>query len=164
MTSTVAQNYEQLSFNGPELSQWRAQARTIIADQVATRQLTALESGATCLFDIATGTVYTLPSPVIGMQFEFATTVTITSGAAKIVTNLATEFIVGDLEQFIVGSATTSAVAANGTTHRSINGNGSTTGGVIGDRIRLLAISSTQWLVDGVQSCSGTLSTPFATS
>ena len=163
MASTTAQNYEQISYNGG-LSQQRGAARTIIGDAVATRTLTAKESGALCLFDRAAGVVYTLPTPVIGMQFEFATTVTITSNAAKVITSAATEFILGDLQMILVGAATTLAAAANGTTHRAVSSNGSTTGGVIGDRYRLTAISSTQWLIDGYVSGTGTLATPFATS
>lgn len=164
MPSTTRQNYEQLSYRGPSLSQWTAQAREVIGDAVATRTLTAKESGALCLFDRAAGVVYTLPTPVIGMTFEFATTVTITSNAAKIITNLSTEFILGVVDMLIVGSATTLAAAGNGTTHRAISSNGTTTGGVIGDRYRVTAISSTQWLVEGQLSGSGSLATPFATS
>lgn len=164
MTSTVDQNFEQLSFGGPELSQHRAAARKIISDGVATRILTAKESGALCCFDSAAGVVYTLPTPSIGMFFEFMTITTITSNAAKILTNLATEFLLGDLQMILVGAATTLAVAGNGTTHRAVSSNGSTTGGVIGDRYRVTAISSTQWVIDGVVSGTGALATPFATS
>jgi hypothetical protein len=164
MASTTRQNYEQVSYRSPSLAQFTAQAREIIGDAVATRTLTAKESGALCLFDRAAGVVYTLPAPVIGMVFEFATTVTITSNAAKVITSAATEFILGDLQMILVGAATTLAVAGNGSTHRAISSNGTTTGGVIGDRYRLTAISSTQWLVDGYVSGTGTLATPFATS
>lgn len=163
MASTTAQNFEQISYAGG-LSQQRGAARQIIGDAVATRTLLAKESGALCLFDRAAGVVYTLPPPVIGMQFEFATTVTITSNAAKVITSAATEFILGDLQMILVGAATTLAAAGNGTTHRAVSSNGSTTGGVIGDRYRLTAISSTQWLIDGYVSGTGTLATPFATS
>lgn len=163
MASTTAQNFEQVTYNGG-LSQQRGAARQIIGDAVATRTLLAKESGALCLFDRAAGVVYTLPTPVIGMQFEFATTVTITSNAAKVITSAATEFILGDLQIILVGADTTLAAAGNGTTHRAVSSNGSTTGGVIGDRYRLTAISSTQWLIDGYVSGTGTLATPFATS
>ena len=163
MASTTKQNYEQTTYGGG-LAQMIGAARQIIGDAVATRTLLADESGALCLFDRAAGVVYTLPAPVIGMQFEFATTVTITSNAAKVITSAATEFILGDVQIILVGAATTLAAAGNGSTHRAISSNGSTTGGVIGDRYRLTAISTTQWLVDGVISGTGTLATPFATS
>lgn len=163
MASTTAQNYEQLSYGGAA-SQVRGQHRQIIGDAVATRTLLQKESGALCLFDRAAGVVYTLPAPVIGMQFDFCSTVTITSNAAKIITNSASVFILGDVQMVIDAAATVLAAAGNGSTHVSISMNGTTTGGVIGTRLRLTAISSTQWVIDGKVSASGTLATPFATS
>jgi hypothetical protein len=165
MGSTVAQNFEQVSYAASGMSQQRGAARQIIGDAVATRQLAAKESGALCLFDRAAGVVYTLPTPVIGMQFEFQTTVTITSNAAKVITKtVASEFILGLVDVMIAAAATTLAAAFNGTTHVAISMNGTTTGGVIGDRFRLTAISTTQWVIDGVVSGSGTIATPAATS
>jgi hypothetical protein len=165
MGSTVAQNYEQVSYSGSKGSQNLGVHRQIIGDAVATRQLLAKESGALCLFDRAAGVVYTLPTPVIGMQFEFATTVTITSNAAKVITKtIASEFILGLVDILIATSATTLAAAFNGSTHVAISMNGTTTGGVIGDRFRVTAISSTQWVIDGVVSGSGSIATPAATS
>lgn len=163
MASTTKQNYEQVSYGGAA-SQHCGVHRQIIGDAVATRTLTAKESGALCLFDRAAGVVYTLPPPVIGMQFEFMTTVTITSNAAKVITDAATTFLLGVVDMLIAGSATTLAAAANGTTHVAISSNGTTTGGVIGDRFRVTAISSTQWVIDGQVSGSGSIATPFATS
>ena len=154
MASTTRQNYEQLSYRGPSGAMWTSRAQEIIGDAVATRTLVPKESGALCLMDRSTGVVYTLPSPVIGMTFEFATTVTIASGAAKIITNLATEFLLGDLQMCIAAAATTLFVAGNGTT----------TGGVQGDYYKITALSTTQWLVTGFISGSGALATPFATS
>lgn len=164
MPSTTLQNFEQLSFRGPELSQHSAQARVLIGDAVATRQLTAKESGALCLFDLAAGVTYTLPSPVIGMTFEFFTSVTITSGAAKMITNLATEFLLGAIGTMNNAATTAEAFAANGSSIRSVSGNGTTSGGIAGDRYRVTAISTTQWLIEGLLINSGTAVTPFATS
>ena len=131
----------------------------------ATRTLLAEESGATCLFDRAAGIVYTLPAPRVGMKFKFRTTVTITSNAAKVITNSASVFIIGAV---IAGSATVAdsgdMFTADGSTHVAISSNGSTTGGVIGDQYELECISSTIWLITGLISGSGTLATPFATS
>lgn len=164
MPSTTLQNFEQLSFRGPELSQHSAQARVLIGDAVATRQLTAKESGALCLFDLAAGVTYTLPSPSIGMTFEFFTSVTITSGAAKMITNLATEFLLGAIGTMNNAATTAEAFAANGSSIRSVSGNGTTSGGIAGDRYRVTAISTTQWLIEGLLINSGTAVTPFATS
>lgn len=165
MASTTAQNYEQITYQNSKGSQAIGLHRQIIGDAVATRQLLAKESGALCLFDRAAGVVYTLPTPVIGMQFEFQTTVTATSNAHKVITKtIASEFILGLVDILIAASATTLAAAFNGTTHVAISMNGTTTGGVIGDRFRLTAISSTQWVIDGVVSGSGSIATPAATS
>ena len=140
------------------------QYRQVIDAVGATRTLAPEESGALCMFDSAAGVVYTLPAPVVGMQFEFLTKTTITSNSAKVITDAATTFMVGGLATVNSGAATGQFFAANGTTHRSTNGNGTTTGGIIGDRIRCTAISSTVWAVDGVVNNTGTAATPFATS
>jgi hypothetical protein len=158
------QDYEQLSYGGPGLSMHRARAQQIISGVGATRTLTAKESGALCLFDRAAGVVYTLPAPVVGMEFEFATTVTITSNAAKVITNSASVFLLGVVNIILVAAATTLAAAFNGTTHVAISSNGTTTGGVIGDRFKVTALSSTQWAITGIVSGSGSLATPAATS
>jgi hypothetical protein len=164
MATTTRQNYEQLSENGPNLSQHSAQAKVLIGDAVATRTLTAKESGAMCQFDSAAGVVYTLPAPIPGMTFEFVTTVTITSNSAKVITNAAGVFILGAIATVNSGATTAQAFAANGTTIRSVNGNGTTTGGIIGDRYRLTALSATVWYCEGVVVNTGTAATPFATT
>lgn len=138
--------------------------RQVIDAVGATRTLAPEESGALCLFDSAAGVVFTLPAPVVGMQFEFLTKVTITSNSAKVITDAATTFMVGAAALLNNAATTGEAFSANGTTHRSINGNGTTTGGIIGDRIRVTAISSTLWAVDAVMVQSGVVATPFATS
>lgn len=140
------------------------QFRQVIDAVGATRTLTPDESGALCLFDAAAGVVYTLPPPQVGMWFEFATKVTITSNSAKVLTDAATTFMVGGAALINSGAATGQFFAANGTTHRSVNGNGTTTGGIIGDRVKVTAISSTLWQVEGVMNQTGTAATPFATS
>lgn len=164
MTSTVRQNYEQLGYNSVSGAQHSSQARVIIGDAVATRVLTGKESGALCLMDVASGVLYTLPTPVIGMTFEFAVTVSRTSGAHKVITNLATEFLVGAVGLLNNAATTGESFGADGTTIRALSSNGTTTGGIIGDRYRVTAISATQWFVEGLLIQSGTAATPFAVS
>lgn len=164
MGSTVKENFQQVGGIGP-LTQVIGQARQIIGDAVATRQLQDHESGALCLFDRAAGVTYTLPTPEIGMFFDFYTTVSRTSNAHKVVTKTpASEFLLGIINQVIATSATTLASQGDGSTHVAISMNGTTTGGVIGDQFRLTAISSTQWVASGIISGSGSLATPYATS
>lgn len=140
--------------------------REIISGEGATRQLLPEESGALCLFDRAAGIVYTLPTPVAGMNFEFLVTVAVTSNAHKVITKtIADEFMVGGI---IMGDVTVAQSGdyfeANGTSHVAISAAGSTTGGLLGERYVLTAISTTQWAIHGVCHGAGTLATPFATS
>lgn len=164
MASTTDQDFEQVSYGGPNLSQHRAAARKIIGGAVATRTLLAKESGSLCLFDVATGVTYTLPTPSIGMFFEFAATVAWTSGVYKFITAASTQFLVGSVSSLNNAAATGAAFLANGTTHRAVSMAGTTTGGFTGDKFRVTAISATQWLLEGVYSNSGTAATPIATS
>lgn len=156
---------EQIGWRGPTGSIQFGVHREVIQGVGATRTLLAKESGAKCLFDRAAGNVYTLPAPVEGMTFEFSTTVLVTSNAAKFITNSASVFLVGS----VMGGSLTVADSgdvfqADGTTHVAVSMNGSTTGGLVGGSIKVTAISSTQWLVEGDFVGSGTLATPFANS
>lgn len=165
--SNTLQNFEQVSYGGPELAMMRASAQQHISEGVTTRTLVPKEAGSLCLFDSAAGVVYTLP-PItasnIGMWFEFAVTTTITSNAAKIITDSATTFLLGAITTVNNAATTAENFAANGTTIRALSSNGTTTGGILGDRYRVQALSTTVWLVSGVLSNSGTAATPFATS
>lgn len=138
--------------------------RQVISGVGATRTLATNESGSLCLFDSAAGTVYTLPAPVLGMEFEFAVSVSVTSNAHKIITDAATTFLVGAVVEASIATASPAGFSANGTTIRALSANGTTTGGLIGETYKVTAISSTQWHIRGVTVGSGTLATPFATS
>src|ERR1700680_2828434 len=50
----------------------------------ATVAITAAQSGSTFLFDNAAGTIYTLPTPAVGLSYNFLTTVLQTSGADEV--------------------------------------------------------------------------------
>lgn len=139
--------------------------RQVIKGGVATRTLLASESGALCCLDRAAGVVYTLPAPVVGMEFEFIVTTSVTSNAHKVITNASTVFLVGGV---IMGDVTIAQSGdyfeANGTTHVAISANGSTTGGLLGEQYKVTCISATQWAIAGVTHGAGTLADPFATS
>ena len=136
----------------------------VTASGGATRALTAAESGSVNLLDAASGVVYTLPTPVLGMEFEFAVTVSVTSNAHKIITASASQFLLGAVLMGSIATASPAGFSANGTTIRALSANGTTTGGLIGERYKVTAISSTQWLITGLCIGSGTLATPFAAS
>jgi hypothetical protein len=142
-------------------------SRQIISGVGATRTLKASESGALCLLDRAAGVVYTLPaitSTNIGMSFEFQATVSVTSNAYKVITGAATQFLVGAVVASSLTAGAQDTFVANGTTHVAISAAGSTTGGLIGERYVVTAVSATQWVIHGVTQGSGTLADPFATS
>ena len=163
--AAVSSDLEALGYDGPSGCVALGLHREVINGVGATRTLLPSESGALCLFDRAAGNVYTLPAPIPGMQFEFSTTVLVTSNAAKVITSGAAIFIVGSV---MAGSLTVAdsgdVFQADGTTIVAISMNGSTTGGLIGGSFKLTAISSTQWVIEGDTVVSGTALTPFATS
>jgi hypothetical protein len=160
--ATIPSTLQRTSWGVPSIQQ--GAHRQIIDGVGATRTLAPEESGALCRFDVATGVVYTLPPPVVGMQFEFCVTVSVTSNAHKIITDAATTFIVGAVVMGSIATATVGGFSANGTTIRALSANGTTTGGLIGETYRVTCISATQWQINGVCIGSGTLATPFATS
>jgi hypothetical protein len=161
--SNTNQNYEQVSYGPPGLSMHRAQARQVIALQAA-RTLDVKESGALVLLDAAAGFTVTLPAPVAGAHYDFLVTTTVTSSNAKIITNAATTFLLGEVLTFTTATASPAGFAFNGTTHVACTMNGTTTGAIIGTRIRVEAISATVWAITGVVVGSGTITTPAATS
>lgn len=160
----ISANLERLDYGSSDGSIQTGAHRQIIQSVGATRTLLNGESGALCLFDSASGVVYTLPSaPLEGCQFEFATTVTITSNAAKVIT-AGSKFILGTLFGYTTDATEIDGFSADGSTHVAISSNGSTTGGVIGDRYTLVYNGSV-WLVEGNIFCgTSTPATPFATS
>ena len=138
--------------------------RTVISGQGAGPIiLTAAQSGALCLFDRAAGIIYTLPAPVVGLWFEFHTTVTITTNAAKVITNAGTVFLGGSYVEYDVDTSRATALrTGNGTTNIAISSNGSTTGGILGSRYRVDCVSATLWIVTGVMEATGAVATAFS--
>ena len=137
-----------------------------VATGGASITLLPTQIGSTCLFDAASGGTFTLPAPATipyGSWFEFVQTVTITSNSAKVITDASTTYLLGGMGAY--NPAGTGALyVANGSTIRSVNGNGTTTGGIAGARFRVSLINATQWFVEGFAFCTGTTATPFATS
>jgi len=158
---------EQLGGNPPDGTVAPGLHQEVIQSVGATRELRNDESGSLCLFDVATGVVFTLPAaPSVGTTFEFLVTVAVTSNAHKVITNvIASEFLLGGI---IMGDVTVATSGdyfeANGTDIVAISGEGSTTGGLLGERYVITAISATQWVIHGVCHGAGTLATPFGTS
>jgi len=134
-----------------------------LASSPATRTLSAAESGSTVLFDAVAGQVFTLPAPVIGLEFDFTVTASLTSNAYTVDTDAGTTFIVGSLQGAIEALATDETHFANGTTHIGISMNKTTTGGLVGGSFKMKCISATLWQITGNTSCTATPATPFTT-
>lgn len=136
--------------------------------------LTMAQSGALCLFNSATGYTFTLPAPTadtVGSWFEFACTATNTATVAKVITDAATTFLLGEVWLGVDNTTPAAnpgpkAYAFNGSTHRALNqgGTDTTTGGVIGSRFRVTLVTTTQWLVEGLLIGAGTIATPVSTT
>jgi hypothetical protein len=139
--------------------------QNVISGAGATRSLNENESGSIALFDRAAGIVYTLPTAKAGIYFDFIITTTITSNSAKVITSAGTELLIGGYTN--VDTDTSNAVAAftgNGSTHIAVTQNGTTTGGILGTKLRFTCLSSTRWMVEGIVQGNGTVATAFATS
>ena len=139
-----------------------ATIRSIIEDGAAV-VLTAAQCGALCVFDKVDGALFTLPTPVVGLWYDFLCDVASTSVGQKIITSAGTIFIQGTVPHLKTDNTFTYN-AANGTTHVSVNFDGTTKGGLPGTRVRLTCRSATKWMIEGLTLASGTVATPFATS
>jgi hypothetical protein len=98
----------------------------------------------------------------MGVSFTFLVQTAATTW--KVIT-AASQYLLGSA--LVIDTDTTDTVngfAANGTSIRSVNLNGTTTGGIAGSYVTFTALTATQWLVSGVVIGSGTIATPFATS
>jgi hypothetical protein len=159
----------QLGTNSPEGVVAPGYHREVIQSIGTTeRQLKPEESGSLILLDASDQITVRLPTPVAGMVFEFLTIISVTSSDThKIITKtIATEFFHGGID------SSSTAVAEGGDTFTAVAGdsfvaitsNGSTTGGLLGQKFTVTGMSSTEWAVSGLLCGTGTLATPFATS
>lgn len=141
------------------------QYMNVIDSSAATLTLTAAQTGSLVLLDRAAGTTVTLPAPVVGLNFSFAVSTSVTSNNHKVITDTGTTLILGGVTM-VEAADTNSGLAAlfNGTTHISILMNGSTTGGLIGTFFNVYCVTATQWAIEGIVAGSGTLATCASTS
>ena len=161
----LSSSLESLGNGNPDGCYATGQHRQVIQSVGATRTLLPGESGALCLFDRATGIVYTLPPAAEGMQFDFVYTVSRTSTNAYKIITASGDFLLGAYLAGDSAIATSGDVfTADGSTHVALTLDADTEGGLIGGRIRVTAISSTQWYIEGIVVGTGTMTTGFATS
>jgi hypothetical protein len=148
---------------GATLSEAGASLRPVIEDALAVT-LTAQQSGALIVLDKLDGVVVTLPAPQVGLFFDFVVDTASTSVGQKVITDAVTTFIKGTVLQMTAADAANVLDTANGSTHRAVTMNGTTTGGVVGSRFRLTCRSATIWEVEGLILASGSVATSFTTS
>lgn len=137
--------------------------KKVVSGLGATYTLSVDDTDSTVLFDRAAGIVVTLPTAVPGLVFEFKTPVSVTTNNYKVITGAATEFLTGSVRT-VKTDLTTLESIPNGTTHRAVTMNGTTTGGLIGTTLRFVCLSTTLWEVWGVAQSSGVIATPLTTS
>ena len=97
------------------------------------------------------------------MKFNFYASVSVTSNAHVVQTDAATTFIGGALSMGIAATDTNEFQVGDETSDVKISMNGSTTGGLEGTSIEVVALSSTVWIArNSTVLGSGALATPFA--
>lgn len=130
----------------------------------AAATLTEAQSGALLVFDAAAGYTITLPTGApIGTWFDVSVDTTVTSVVARLACPTG-EFFKGTILQGQPTTFTQTARTANGTSHLAWEGNGTTTGGIIGDNMQVVKDSLTTWRIRGLNTATGSTATPFKTS
>lgn len=132
--------------------------------KAAASTLTEADNGALLVFDAAAGYTITLPTgAAIGSWFNVTVDTTVTSVVARLACPTG-EFFKGTILQGQPTTFTQTARTANGTTHLAWEGNGTTTGGIIGDNMQVVKDSLTTWRIRGLNTATGSSATPFKTS
>ena len=124
--------------------------------------LTAAMSGSTMLFDVAGATAYALPAVAavdVGTTFRFWTTVTATGNHT--ITAAAADLLIGTASMAVT-AADFEVFHPNGSSHLVITQNGTTSGGVEGSFVEVVALSATRWGVQAMLNCTGVQITPFS--
>lgn len=119
-------------------------------------------SGTVLTVNRAAGTALTLPaSSGDGSTFEIVIGTTITSNTSTVKVANATDVMTGTA---LVGqdAADTAVLFETAATSDTITLNGSTTGGIKGDRIVLKDVTAGLWFVSVISSATGTEATPFS--
>tara|TARA_R100001594_G_C4010793_1_gene256911 strand:- start:288 stop:812 length:525 start_codon:yes stop_codon:yes gene_type:complete len=157
----------QTAGNGPtELAS--GHKNTVILSGGGTTTLTAADSGATCVFNVAAASNFTLPAPEKGMRFTFVNVITAT---ADHVIQAATNdhgFLGGMTYTQLTSTAADQCDSFSTATDGNndfITLNGTTSGGVAGSVVHVAAILDSSaakcWAVWGHQIATGVMVTPF---
>lgn len=146
-----------------------AQGRTffnsgVVNATAATLTVTnATHAGRTITLNRAAGVAVTLPAATgTGARFTFVNGTTITSASTTIKVPDANGTMSGTAWMASDNAADAAIAFEAGSTADTITMNGSTTGGLIGDRIDLIDIGTDKWCVQAFLQGTGTEATPFS--
>ncbi len=118
--------------------------------------------GSVVVLNRAAGQAVTLPAAVgSGSSFEFVIGTTITSNSTTIKVQNSIDVMTGVALNAQDAGDTAIAFETTGTSD-TITFNGTTTGGIKGDRVYLKDIASGLWYVSVIGSATGTEVTPFS--
>lgn len=133
----------------------------IVDDDIA---LTVAEhDGKTMVLSAAAGAAATLPAAVgSGAKFTFIVAVTAATGAYVIEVADATDVMDGIIYAADDTATPAPLVWVTAADSDTITMDGSTKGGIIGDRIELIDIGANQWAVNGFIKQSGDEASPFS--
>ena len=146
--------------NGFSMSN-RTSVRTI---STAEATLTADDCGKIIILDRAAGSQVQLPSsPTVagaGWNVTVIVKTSVTSNAYSIDGTASADFFIGGIASISSAGAKSDLFIPNGSSHNSIQMNGTTKGGLKGTRITFIS-DGTQWHINGTLACSGTPLDPF---
>lgn len=134
----------------------------------ASATLTAADAGTVVTINAAAGLTLTLPAATgTGRQFTIVVGTTVTSNSVIIKVGSASDWFAGNIW---VATDTASdltiafetATGAIGSRSDTITLNGTTTGGVAGDRFIITDVASGQFALSGFTSATGTEATPLS--
>ena len=139
---------------------------TVVLSGGGTTTLTAANAGATCVFNVAATSNFTLPAPQLGMRFTFVSSITATADHVIQAGTNTYGFLGGVLIMNTTADQTNAFSAAVDGENDFITLNGSTTGGIAGTMVHVAAILGANavraWVVHGTLIGSGNTVTPFA--
>jgi hypothetical protein len=104
------------------------------------------------------------PNTLNNLSALYTFVLSTTATAVKVIGATATDYLLGSVDLSTAGGAASCFTAPLASTFRSINLNGTTTGGIAGTTFSIYALAAGTYFVQGQLIGSGTLATPFATS
>lgn len=134
----------------------------------ASATLSAADANTAVTVNAAAGLTLTLPAATAtGRRYEVIIGTTITSNSVVIKVASATDWMAGQIFVSSDNAADAAisfetATGAIGSRSDTITLNGTTTGGLAGDRFALVDIASGQWELTGFMSATGTEVTPLS--